>query len=376
MDRLTDTTRFIDVKTDIRDRISVEVGDSKEAAFMPQTKVMRWDNEVNLSVRLVHDETRVTVEEVDGLVKWRGERREAHFYELPTSELLPEGGTEVEILLLERPPTNVVRFTLNTKGLAFYEQPALTQAEIDEGVTRPPHVVGSYAVYADTQKTNYTDGKLYRTGKVGHIYRPWIVDANGRGGWGNLNIDTVRGLLTVRIPQAFLDSAAYPVRHAAGLTFGYTTAPATATHAIVNRAYTAKGTPASAGEVSKITCYIGGAEAANFKGILWLGSDLSVFAASSGVSTPGAKAWTDATLVTSITAVDYHIGLITDTSVTGGASYDTGSAGSGILDTSNPYAAPETLVAAANNRMHGAYATYTGSGQIPYRHSLQAILAR
>jgi hypothetical protein len=40
----------------VNDRIALEVGDSKQPEFHPQLKLMRWDNEVNLSVRLIHDE--------------------------------------------------------------------------------------------------------------------------------------------------------------------------------------------------------------------------------------------------------------------------------------------------------------------------------
>ena len=79
---------------------------------------------------------------------------------------------------------------IKSKGLDFFYQPPLTQKEIDEGAFRPENVVGSYAVYASEQKTNYVGGKLYRTGKVGHIFRPKIIDSAGTEVWGKLNIDT------------------------------------------------------------------------------------------------------------------------------------------------------------------------------------------
>jgi hypothetical protein len=44
-------------KDDWKDRINVEVGDSKQDDFHPQVKIMRWDNEVNLSFRLKHNES-------------------------------------------------------------------------------------------------------------------------------------------------------------------------------------------------------------------------------------------------------------------------------------------------------------------------------
>ena len=85
---------------------------------------------------------------------------------------------------------------------------------------RPAEVVGSYAVYAKELKHNIVGGKEYKTGKVGHFFRPRIEDSAGAWTWGNLNID--KGILSVTIPQEFLDTAVYPVRHATGLTFGYT----------------------------------------------------------------------------------------------------------------------------------------------------------
>ena len=41
------------VKAHPKDRIEVEIGDSKQPNFKPQFKVMRWDNEVNFSMRAV-----------------------------------------------------------------------------------------------------------------------------------------------------------------------------------------------------------------------------------------------------------------------------------------------------------------------------------
>jgi len=73
---------------------------------------------------------------------------------------------------------------------------------------------------------NVEGGKFYRSGKVGMIYRPKLTDAIGATVWADLLI--AADVLTVTIPQAFLDSAVYPIRHAAGLTFGYATVGGTA----------------------------------------------------------------------------------------------------------------------------------------------------
>ena len=211
-------------KSDVKDKIEVEIGDSKQTDFYPQVKVMRWDNEVNFSVRLIEDndekKEKETIVEEGEKIKYKKSKREAHFYNIEPNEQYPEGASEFEVILLEKPAINKVEFTIEDKDVDYFYQPPLTQEEIDAKEERPENVIGSYAVYAKTPKTNYKGGKEYKTGKVGHIYRPRIEDANGDWVWGELNID--KRILTVTIPQEFLDNAVYPVRHAAGLTFGYT----------------------------------------------------------------------------------------------------------------------------------------------------------
>jgi hypothetical protein len=67
---------------------------------------------------------------------------------------------------------------------------------------------------------NDINGKEYKTGKAFHIYRPHIIDAEGKETWGILNIEN--GIYSVEIPQEFLDKAVYPIK--SNDTFGYTTA--------------------------------------------------------------------------------------------------------------------------------------------------------
>ncbi len=88
-------------------------------------------------------------------------------------------------------------------------------------VNRADNIIGSYAVYHTTKKNHIIGQKNYQAGKAFHIFRPKIIDSAGTEVWGKLNI--TNNLLTVEIPQEFLDNAVYPVRHAAGLLFGYDT---------------------------------------------------------------------------------------------------------------------------------------------------------
>jgi hypothetical protein len=222
------------IKTDPVDRLTIEIGDSKQVEkFYPQVKMMRWDNEVNFSVRLVNDELAPILSDMTDIL-WSGSILDAKFY--PTDGV-EEGGYEFEVILKEPPKSNVISFTIQTKGLEVCYQPPLKN-ENPDGSTwqdnpfggqsfRPANVTGSYALYHNGNPVNYEGGKLYRTGKAGHIYRPQIQDSVGTKVWGELKIDEKMGILTVTIPQDFLDKAVYPVFHAAGLTFGYSGTAAT-----------------------------------------------------------------------------------------------------------------------------------------------------
>jgi hypothetical protein len=100
------------VKPDWKDRIEVEIGDiMTPAKFLPQTKIKRWDNEVNVSLRLIHTEKSPTVSVEGDKIKWKGRKIEAHFYDINNAEH-PEGAEEFEVVLLEKPKNNVVQFTV------------------------------------------------------------------------------------------------------------------------------------------------------------------------------------------------------------------------------------------------------------------------
>lgn len=236
-----------------------EIGDIKQPDFHPQVKIKRWDNEVNFSARLVHEETAPQVKQAGDKVSWRGQKVEAHFYDTGSVKE-NEGGYEFEVVLLEKPKTNVITMTIQTKGLDFFYQPPLTKEEIIRGTTvRPENVVGSYAVYHQNREGDYTrlGGKNYKAGKAFHIFRPRIEDAAGKQVWGDLNIDVAKGLLTVTIPQDFLDKAVYPVRHAAGLEFGYHSigASVAAVSDIQQYLCRASDTPASNGSMTDMVVY-------------------------------------------------------------------------------------------------------------------------
>ena len=55
-----------EIKSDPKDKIEIEIGDMKQLDFKPQFKIMRWDNEVNFSIR--------GEENVLGTVDFQGEK--------------------------------------------------------------------------------------------------------------------------------------------------------------------------------------------------------------------------------------------------------------------------------------------------------------
>ena len=225
-------------KNEPKDEINVIVGDDKVPdTFIPQVKLMRWTNETNFSVRLKDTEyEKATITTDKDKIIWDKDNIETRFYELTEGE----GGYEFEVILKEKPVTNRLEFTIETKGLRFLKQHPLTEQsihDIREVIITPTdsydkdgntirHIdekdIGSYAVYTLEKKINWEDGKLYRNGKVGQIPRPKITDSIGKWVWGERIIDIEKGIMEIIIPQNFLDTAVYPIS-SKGTEFGYHT---------------------------------------------------------------------------------------------------------------------------------------------------------
>lgn len=150
-----------------------------------------------------------------------------------TAFVEPKEGSEnefdIDFTLNAKPDTNVFEYTIKgANDFDFLYQPELTPEEIAEGAERPENVVGSYAVYHKTKANHRVGDTNYATGKAFHIYRPKAIDADGNEAWAELNyVDYFNheyGVLTVTVPQEFLEKATYPVR--VDPTFGYTAAGA------------------------------------------------------------------------------------------------------------------------------------------------------
>jgi len=357
------TTKPKDVDSD---RIEIEVGDSKQAdSFYPQVKIKRWDNEVNSSFRLIDTEEK-TFETDENKIKLIGNKKEIHLYELSPSDDLPSGGYEFEVILKEKPKDNKIEFSIQTKELNFFYQPELTQDEVDNGAVRPDNVVGSYAVYHKTKNGNIKNGKHYKCGKAFHIYRPRIEDSKGTWVWGELSVDLENNKLIVTVPQKFLDEAVYPVKHAAGATFGYIGEGESSTE--FNNSPQSGGSEftGAAGTIDSISMYCNtsgspGTDVAIYE----TDGDLVEGTTSAGFGPDGAD-WVTINLAgtTTISAISY---VLQGKNYNAGLTlyYDAGDTNQGYYASNGMFSWDDPETFSNNDNKYSIYATYTAGGGEP-----------
>lgn len=219
----------------------------------PEIRLKRW-GEIDLGIR--YDDVQASGNRafLSDKVEWKSAKEEVHTYPL-------EEGLEFEVVLKEKPNKNVFNFQLeNWENLNFYYQNPLTDFQRDNGDLQPENVAGSYAVY-------YKSGNQYGTGKFGHIYRPKAIDDDGKEVWALLGYSN--GVLSVTVPQDFLDAANYPVR--VDPTFGKLTDGASSSNSTNERKTVSRATPATSGTVTSATfrIWLGGTESANASAVIY-----------------------------------------------------------------------------------------------------------
>jgi len=380
-DKLSTIKEISDVKsyvTDTKDnhrKDIIEIGDTKQNdVFYPQAKFMQWDNETNFSIRLSEDVTGSSNEIVDGKVIWKSsdQKKECHLYELDSTSCFncEDGGFEIEVVLYEKPKSNIIEYTLQTKGLDFFYQPELTEEEIEAGYERPDNVIGSYAVYHKTKKNDLSKvgGKNYRTGKAFHIYRPLAVDSNDSTSWCILDINEKDEILSITIPQEFIDKAIYPIK--IDPTMGYTSIGFSGVSTSNIACWTKGTTDSNGGVVSQISVYCG-TNSGNFKAVMYehhtsTGDwDIITDGIGNSVSITSTTQWYHATYTTKPAvspSTNYSVGGVFSNSsirryVDSGSYYD-GSAGARENGT---YSSPESLDVYSQyttNNLVSIYATY------------------
>ncbi len=372
-----------------KDEIEITIGEENEGKFMPNIKIKRWD-EVWFKIKPRLDGIDIDDMELefdDNKIKFKTPEMEIEFEDF-------EEEFKFIWYLNSKPDSNIVEFDIESDGVDFYYQPELTQkyqngysgefqTEIvvsetqvkdldgDVLVEGPEMIMGSYAVYHNGNPTNWTDGKLYRVGKVGHIYRPRLKDSNGWEVWGDLHIEN--GIYEITIPEDFYDNAVYPIR--SNDTFGYTRIGAilinTSTDRI--RGFYPVNLP-TGGTLDSFTFY--SKSGSNSAGPMKVGvydfgttiggtgnSDSDFIAETAQISSPTENDWNTYDFTTSPTlnaGTDYVPVLYFEGST---LADDVGDAGDGVAENIN-YTSPGTFPDPADldndtNDNYSMYATYT-----------------
>jgi hypothetical protein len=359
------------------DRIEVEVGDA--GTFRPRMRLKRWGGEAALGVEFpsLLNGAALGVDDGREVITWVRGDYTLKWYPQPDGEEYPEGGWEFELTLGKRPPKSSFTFNIETGGLAFYFQPPLNAEPLPEGgvfatetdvfdaegnviAHRPANVVNSYAVYWEEHPANVAGGKLYRTGKVCHIYRPRLTDAKGNSTWGSVVIDAQAGTMTIAADAAWLAAAAYPV--AVDPTFGYTSVGASE-----GSSWDICASVFAAPESGTISSVTGIVKASYHTYKLRFGvysSALSLLGDSGDVSVGDTtKHWITGTISASITSgANYWLasGNNPRFNYTNARYYDSGSTNQGAAQGADAF--PATLSPTYNNLKFSIYATYTAGG--------------
>lgn len=370
----------------------VEVGDKDAPTFRPHLKLNRWGGECFIAIQPageIESEFEPELEKDKIKYKYKAKQNgfelelETEFYPLEPRTVIAKdkdgndvpftqnelGGFEFEIILGVKPPTNRIVLNIETQGLKFYYQPALTQEEIDQRCIRPDNVVGSYAIYHATRTNMHrsqADADKYKCGKAFHIYRPKVTDAEGNWVWAELSLDEKAGTLTTAIPQEFLNNAVYPV--SIDPNFGCEAEGSSNSGAQKN---SMRGdlhtTPADISTAVSISVYIKKytAYTTYFKGIIVLHSNLNILTNGIGPSvtvdsdTYSWKTSTFAIAPTPAASTEHVLMVVVGPSHDAKIAYDAGAADQFHYDNSNSFDIPlHPTDAQHHTYLYSIYCTY------------------
>jgi len=211
------TFQELSIKSNIPQGERIEIHKDKA-----QMDLVFWNDEKRISIKPQLNNKDFNVASKRSLLSKRMEYKLGDI----TAFIKPKINNEFDIdfILESKPDTNIFIYKIDgAEDFDFFYQPELTQQEIADSADRPDNVVGSYAVYHKTKANHRVGSTNYATGKAFHIYRPKVIDANGVERWAELSYKN--GILSVIIPQNFLNGAVYPV--VVDPTFGYESIGAT-----------------------------------------------------------------------------------------------------------------------------------------------------
>jgi len=354
-------------KGEPKDEIEVVIGDKDSVDFAPNIKIKRW-NEVSFKIK--PNLTGVATKDKDLIfegnkILFKTPKIDFEIYEYTEGA----GGYKYIWYLNEKPDTNIIEFQIESEGLDFFYQPPLNLEEAENPnvdyctetdcykdgeivLHRPEDIVGSYVIYHKTKGgLNDINGKEYKAGKVGHIYKPHIYDSDGKECWGDLHIEN--GIYSIKIPQDFLNNAVYPIK--SNDTFGYE--QTTGSSQSVNGRLCGSKFAGAAGTVTRIDSYNPGSSNTTLAHFgIYEASGETLISNGQSNSFSGTTNWSNADFSTdpTITAQDYI--LAAKSNQTGPSTpyiyYASGDSGQGYT---------ETDYDAYGGTLPDSYPTYTGS---------------
>ena len=360
----------------------VLIGDIVDADFHPKFTLTKWNG--NAWLKFAFDDNQITKAQTVALqsnkVVWDTPLFALRFYPLEQAVGHEDGGLEFELILKTKPQKNSFSLSIQTQNLAFHYQPSLTQefniaecfelsetyARLKNGreVFRPKPVVGSYAVYHASKANG-----IYKNGKAFHIYRPKLTDADGKTAWADLDVDVVNGVLTLTLPQAFLDAAKYPV--VVDPTFGYTSIGATDGYATATFTRGIQFSCPETGTLESISLYCS-STGIDIKVGLYDTSGSPPWevplnkVAGSGAVSVVTSGWQVVSLSASLTAQKYYLMFVEASFAGTYLKYDSATALSGSSNVvyGDEWVDPMTGWSVENDYKWSIYATYTTGGTL------------
>lgn len=353
----------------------------------PKITLSKFNGEVNLGIRYtgLAPDTASSRPFLSKNVEWTQGDVKMEALPIEATDVLQDGGMEINIILNAEPASNVFSFQLdNYKNLDFFYQLPLwkemgfkdqkpdctdtdctTIAEngMDVQSHRPENVVGSYAVYYKEHQDHVEGQTNYATGKAYHIFRPLVTDANNNTVWADLKYSN--GILSVIVPQNFLDTAVYPIK--IDPNFGFQTQGASVNTHTADFAFSNPVTfsPATAGTMTSYTIFCSGTGTTKVKMALYNGTTLiNSTQPNSGTCTSaggGAFLTVNAGTATTISAaVAYRFAFKNDSS-SNSEWWDAGGAGNTGFSASvfaNEFGTGVTWSDLGVDRKYSLYATY------------------
>lgn len=339
----------------------VILGDDKSSVFKPKLTFTKWNKEVNLSVTVPSALIASPIVSID---KDRLEFKDSKVGFYSNLDQDNEENFKFGLMLFEKPLVNSWTFSLEGHEDLEFRGPIPESIDIGDKILHPlSERVGGYSIFHKTKKHNQ-----YQTGKIGVFLCPVFIDASGVREKAVLKIKD--GDYTVSVSQEFLDNAVYPVK--ANDTFGNTTTPDGYDTTNADYMRVSPFTLGVAGNVSKLTTYLDGVDAAeNVKGVIYddsgSGEDPTNLEGVSNVTSIDTTAQQyDLTFASPVvlTAAMYHLGRVFENNGnSGGYDFSDEYMMRDEAD-SGGYASPTTFgtPARSNNVQWCIYATYTAGG--------------